>query len=77
MDNGSVLRRDKDETVTEATLELGSGGGGIGVGDSYVLDWGSAVTGLAHSQSLETERLNFLLQQASIIPAAPSLLAVF
>ena len=35
LDNGSVLRRDKDETVTGATLELGSGGGGISVGGSY------------------------------------------
>ena len=50
LDNGSVLRRDagdsvNPETITNTTLELGSGGGGISVGGGYFLIWDSAVTG--------------------------------
>ncbi|WP_115016038.1 CHAT domain-containing protein [Synechococcus sp. UW140] len=45
LDNGSILRRDADETIQSATLELGSGGGGISVGDDYTLIWDAEITG--------------------------------
>jgi len=45
LDNGSVLRRDRTETVTGTNLQLGAGGGGISVGRGYFLTWDSAVTG--------------------------------
>jgi autotransporter-associated beta strand protein len=45
LDNGSVLRRDADETVTGASLELGSGGGAIDVGSGFSLIWDSAISG--------------------------------
>ena len=45
LDNGSILRRDADETVFGASLELGAGGGGISVADGFTLVWDSPITG--------------------------------
>ena len=45
LDNGSILRRDFNETVTGANLELGAGGGGISVADGFTLVWDSPITG--------------------------------
>ncbi len=45
LDNGSLLRRDANETVRSATLKLGSGGGGLSVGDGFTLIWDAAITG--------------------------------
>ena len=45
LDNGSLMRRDGNETVSDANLELGSGGGGVSVGDGFTLVWDSPITG--------------------------------
>ncbi|EAU75148.1 CHAT domain-containing protein [Synechococcus sp. RS9916] len=45
LDNGSLLRRDGNETVTGTSMELGSGGGGISVGDGFTLVWDSPISG--------------------------------
>ena len=45
LDNGSILRRDANETVFDASLELGAGGGGISVADGFTLTWDSTITG--------------------------------
>ena len=49
LDNGAQMRRDgvagTEESVTLTTLELGSGGGGITVGDGFTLVWNAPVTG--------------------------------
>ena len=45
LDNASFLRRDSSETVTNTSLKLGSGGGGISVGSGFDLVWDAAVTG--------------------------------
>ncbi|WP_231857207.1 CHAT domain-containing protein [Synechococcus sp. MIT S9509] len=45
LDNGSLLRRDKTETVTGTSLELGAGGGGISVGTSSTLVWDAPISG--------------------------------
>ena len=45
LDNGSILRRDANETVSDASLELGAGGGGISVADGFTLVWDSPITG--------------------------------
>ena len=45
LNNGSFLRRDASETVTNARLELGSEGGGISVGKGFDLVWDAPVTG--------------------------------
>ena len=45
LDNGSLLRRDGNETVTGTSLELGAGGGGISVGDGFTLVWDSPISG--------------------------------
>ena len=44
-DNGSILRRDSTETVSNATLQLGSGGGGISVGSGFDLVWNATING--------------------------------
>ncbi len=45
LDNGALLRRDVSETVTGASIELGTGGGGISVADGFTLVWDSAISG--------------------------------
>ncbi|QNI56701.1 putative conserved secreted CHAT domain-containing protein [Synechococcus sp. BIOS-E4-1] len=45
LDNGAFLRRDKTETVTGTSLELGAGGGGISVGTSSTLVWDAPISG--------------------------------
>ncbi|WP_115120140.1 CHAT domain-containing protein [Synechococcus sp. UW105] len=45
LDNGALLRRDANETVKSATLKLGSGGGGISVGDGFTLIWDAEIKG--------------------------------
>ena len=45
LDNGSLLRRDGNETVQDTSLELGAGGGGISVGDGFTLVWDSPISG--------------------------------
>lgn len=45
LDNGSLLRRDGNETVSGTSLELGAGGGGISVGDGFTLVWDSPISG--------------------------------
>ena len=45
LDNGSSLRRDRSETVTGTSLELGAGGGEITVGAGSTLIWDSPITG--------------------------------
>ena len=45
LDNGSIMRRDANETVQSASLKLGSGGGGMSVGDGFTLIWDAAITG--------------------------------
>ena len=45
LDNGSILRRDNTETVSNATLQLGSGGGGISVGSGFDLVWNATING--------------------------------
>ncbi|WP_413323926.1 CHAT domain-containing protein [Synechococcus sp. MIT S9503] len=45
LDNGSLLRRDANETVNGASLRLGSDGGGISVADGFTLVWDSQISG--------------------------------
>ena len=45
LDNGSLLRRDANETVFDASLELGPGGGGISVAEGFTLVWDSPING--------------------------------
>ena len=45
LDNGSILRRDANETVFDASLELGAGGGGISVAEGFTLVWDSPING--------------------------------
>ena len=45
VDNGSIVRRDFNETISGASLELGAGGGGISVADGFTLTWDSPITG--------------------------------
>ncbi len=45
LDSGALLRRDVSETVAGASIELGTGGGGISVADGFTLVWDSAISG--------------------------------
>ena len=45
LDNSSILRRDRTETVNGVSLQLGPKGGGIEVGNGFTLDWDSTISG--------------------------------
>ena len=45
LDNSSILRRDRTETVSGVSLQLGPNGGGIEVGNGFELDWDSTISG--------------------------------